>query len=234
MHLTHVAAPNRLLAALPADEYERLSADATAVPLPVGKILHRPGEPPDLVYFPSSGVCSFTTRMRDGRIVEVGTIGREGFVGLSAHLGEPLQNVETIVQVPGEDALAVRLDMFRAELERGGTLRTLVARYAQAFLALMMQSVACNALHDVPQRAARWLLMTADRTGDRFQLTHEYLAAMLGVRRPTVTLIARDLQAAGLIAYRRREIVITDRAGLEKAACECYGVVKAQFDRLLP
>ena len=233
MHTT-VTAPNRLLAALPPDEYERLTAGATLVPLPVGKILHHPGQVPDLVYFPSSGVCSFTTRMRDGRIIEVGTIGREGFVGLSAYLGQPLDNVETVVQVPGDNAIAISRAAFLAELERGGALRELVARYAQAFLTMMMQSVACNALHDIPQRAARWLLMTADRTGDRFQLTHEYLAAMLGVRRPTVTLIARDLQAAGLIAYRRREIVVTDREGLEKAACECYPVVKKAFDALTP
>jgi CRP-like cAMP-binding protein len=191
--------------------------------------------PIERVYFPWDGVCSFTTTMRDGRTVEVGTIGNEGVVGISAYFGGGLPDTETIVQVPGEGAAMMRAGTFVSEMERRGALYQLVRRYSQALLALMAQSVACNALHDMDQRCARWLLMTHDRVdGDTLLLTQEYLATMLGARRPTVTLVAKRLQARGLIDYRRGRIVIRNRPGLARLSCECYGVVRAQFERLVP
>jgi CRP-like cAMP-binding protein len=226
---------NRLLAALPPDEYRRLEPELTAVPLPQHTVLEPAGGPIERIYFPWDGVCSFTATMRDGRTVEVGTIGNEGVVGIAAFFGGGLPDVETIVQVPGEGATMMRAGRFVAEMERRGALYQLVRRYSQALLALMAQSVACNALHDMDQRCARWLLMTHDRVeGDTLLLTHEYLATMIGARRPTVTLVAKRLQRAEPIDYRRGRIVIRNRPGLARLSCECYAVVRAQFERLVP
>jgi CRP-like cAMP-binding protein len=226
---------NRLLAALPPDEYRRLEPELTSVALPHHTLLESVGGPIERIYFPWDGVCSFTTTMRDGRTVEVATIGNEGVVGIAAYFGGRLPDTETIVQVPGEGATMMRAGTFVAEMERRGGLYQLVRRYSQALLALMAQSVACNALHDMDQRCARWLLMTHDRVeADTLLLTQEYLAAMLGARRPTVTLVAKRLQANGLIDYRRGRIVIKDRPGLARLSCECYAVVRSQFERLVP
>ena len=198
------------------------------------KRLEEPGTKPTLVYFPWSGVCSLTVTMSTGAMCEVATIGNEGLVGMSAYIGAQVPDALTVVQVPGDGAHTMRIGSFVAEMEREGPLYSLVRRYSQALIALMMQSVACNALHEVDQRCARWLLMTNDRAGDEIRLTQEYLASMLGVRRPSVTGVARRLQRAKLIEYRRGRITILDRAGLEKLSCECYPVVRAQFDRLVP
>lgn len=225
---------NRLLAALPSDEFERLLPGLEERPLDQHQRLEEPGQLPTHVYFPWSGVCSLTTTMRDGRMVEVGTIGNEGMVGMSAYFGAQMPEALTLVQVPGEGAHAMRVGAFIAEMAREGPLYQLVRRYSQALLALMMQSVACNALHEVDRRCARWLLMTHDRAGDHIRLTQEYLASMLGVRRPSVTEVARRLQRAKLIEYRRGRITILNRKGLEKLSCECYGVVRAHFERLVP
>jgi CRP-like cAMP-binding protein len=226
---------NRLLAALPSDEFARLSPYLGSTPLEQGKVLEAPGERALHIYFPWDGVCSLTTTMRDGRSVEVGTIGSEGLVGLSALYGAAFEALETVVQVPGAGATTLRVDRFMAELAAGGALRDAVQQYWQALLTLMTQSVACNALHDVQARCARWLLMTHDRVqGDTFSLTQEYLASMLGVRRPSVTVVARQLQDRGLIRYARGRVTVVDRTSLERAACECYAVVRAHFARLLP
>jgi CRP-like cAMP-binding protein len=198
-------------------------------------VLETPDRPTDRVYFPWDGVCSFTASMKDGSTVEVATIGNEGVVGMSVYFGGQVPSVETVVQVPGDGATMMRAGTFTAEMERRGPLYHLVRRYSQALLTLMTQSVACNALHDIDKRCARWLLMTHDRVGgDTLQLTQEYLATMLGVRRPTVTLVAKRLQASGLIQYRRGRIVVRDRAGLARLSCECYGVVRSHFERLIP
>jgi CRP-like cAMP-binding protein len=226
---------NRLLAALPADDYRRLEPELTCIPLPQHTLLETPDRPTDRVYFPWDGVCSFTTLMQDGGTVEVATIGNEGVVGMSVYFGGQLPGVQTIVQVPGAGATMMRAGTFTAEMDRRGALYELVRRYSQALLTLMTQSVACNALHEVDQRCARWLLLTHDRVeGDTLLLTQEYLATMLGVRRPTVTVVARRLQEEGLIDYRRGRIVIRDRPGLARLSCECYGVVRSHFARLLP
>jgi CRP-like cAMP-binding protein len=226
---------NRLLNALPPDEYERVRAQLTETTLELHKCLEEPGTTASYVYFPWSGVCSLTATMRDGRMVEVGTIGNEGVVGMSGYFGGQLPDVMTVVQVPGSGAHVMRRGVFLAEMDRAGALYHLVRRYSQALLALMTQSVACNALHDIDQRCARWLLMTHDRVdGDVLELTQEYLATMLGVRRPSVTDVARRLQRAKLIDYRRGRIRILDRGGLEAQSCECYATVRRHFERLVP
>jgi CRP-like cAMP-binding protein len=226
---------NRLLQALPPDEYERVRPLLTETSLERGKRLESPGVAATHVYFPWSGVCSLTATMRDGRMVEVGTIGNEGLVGMSGYFGGQYPELLTLVQVPGGGAHVMRKGIFLAEMDREGALYHLVRRYSQALLALMMQSVACNALHDIDQRCARWLLMTHDRVGgDVLELTQEYLATMLGVRRPSVTDVAKRLQRARLIDYRRGRITIVDRRGLERRSCECYGTVRAHFERLTP
>ena len=161
-------------------------------------------------------------------MVEVGTIGNEGLVGMAAYFGGRLPNTKTMVQVPGEGADVMRVRTFVGEMEKEGPLYQVVRRYSQALLALMSQSVACNALHEINQRCARWLLMTHDRVGgDTLLLTQESLATMLGVRRSSVTVVAKALQHKGLIKYSRGRIVrFVDRAGLLRLTCECYSVTR--------
>jgi CRP-like cAMP-binding protein len=225
---------NRLLSALPPEEFRRLAPMLEETTLELHRHLEEPGVLPTHVVFPWSGVCSFTVTMADGRMVEVGTIGNEGMVGMSAYFGSQLPDALTVVQVPGEGAHVMRVGSFLAEMEREGPLYHLVRRYSQALIALVMQSAACNALHELDQRCARWLLMTQDRAGAEIRLTQEYFASMLGVRRASVTEVAQDLQRNRLIDYKRGRILIRDRAGLERLACECYHAVRAQFDRLVP
>lgn len=229
--------PNRLLAALTADEFRRLRPMLTTVPLKFKQSLQKQGENVSHVYFPGGGVCSLTTVMEDGRMVEVATVGSEGVVGIAAFFGDELPPGEALVQVPvpGGEAEMMAVNDFRREMERRGELFELVRRYSIALTALVMQSAACNSLHSAEERCARWLLMTHDRVdGDEFLLTQEFLAVMLGVRRSTVTVIAGALHKARLIDYSHRRIKIVDRSGLEAASCECYRVVHAQFQRLLP
>ena len=225
---------NRLLAALPPEELERLRPELTETTLEQHRKLELPGVPSSHVYFPWGGVCSMTTVMHDGAMVEVGTIGNEGMVGMSVYFGGQLLELLTVVQVPGPGAHVMRAGVFAAEMERRGPLYELVRRYSQALLALMTQSVACNGLHPLDQRCARWLLMTHDRAGASFLLTQEHLAAMLGVRRSSVSQVAKRLQAQGLMKYARGRITILNRPGLERLTCECYGVVRRNFDRLAP
>jgi CRP-like cAMP-binding protein len=171
--------------------------------------------------------------MRDGLAVEVGTIGNEGMVGTPVLLGADLSPTRAFAQVPGE-ALRMRTVLFKEEMQNGGPLPDLVRRYTQAMVNQISQSVACNHLHSVGQRMCRWLLMTHDWVGaDEFPLTHEFLAQMLGVRRPSVSVVAGILQKAGLIRYHRGRITVLDRKGLEAASCECYEVVRKESDRLL-
>jgi len=225
---------NRLLASLPADDYQRVSSELTWRPLKVRQVLHKHGEPVSEVYFPGRSVCSITNVMEDGGVVEVATVGREGLIGIAAVFGAPVASGEAFVQIPAEPAAVMSLDAFRREMERRGAFYDRVTKYSQAFVNMLMQSVACNGLHSAEQRCCRWLLTTYDRIGqDEFPLTHEFLAIMLGVRRPTVTLVMAELARAGVISHVRGHVRITDRNGLEEASCECYRNVKAAFDRLL-
>lgn len=226
---------NSLLSALPHEDHLRVYSQLTWRPLKVRQTLHKHGEPIGEIYFPGRSVCSTTHSMENGGIVEVATVGREGFVGIGAVLGNSIANGDAFVQVAGEPTAVMSINAFRREMERRGPFYDLVTRYSQAFVALLMQSVACNGLHSAEQRCCRWLLMTHDRVAqDEFPLTHEFLAIMLGVRRPTVTLVMAELARAGIVSHVRGHVRIVDRAGLEGTSCECYRNVRAVFDRLLP
>ena len=172
--------------------------------------------------------------MEDGRVVEVATVGREGLVGIGAVFGAPVASGEAFVQIAAEPAAVISIDAFRHEMHRRGAFYDRVARYSQAFVNMLMQSVACSGLHSAEERCCRWLLMTHDRIGqDEFPLTHEFLAIMLGVRRPTVTLVMAELTRAGIVSNVRGHVRIVDRKGLEQATCECYGKTRLAFYRLL-
>jgi CRP-like cAMP-binding protein len=224
---------NKLIARLPPDDLARIQADLKTIPFNKREVIHRPNEPIQRVVFPNDGVASVTMAMQDGSMVEIATVGREGLVGLEAFFGEAIMPTETMVQVPGRDAEVMTAEAFVREMNRPGPFQAGVLRYWQGFQTLIMQSTACMALHPVQDRCCRWLLMAHDRVGrDEFHLSHEFLATMLGVTRPTVTVVAGTLQKAGLIQYRHGHLTILDRKSLEEASCECYRTVKAQFDRL--
>ena len=226
---------NRLLDAMPSDEYQSLGAEMSYRPLKLRQILQKNGERISEVHFPGRSVCSITSAMEDGNMVEVAMVGREGLVGIGAALGDSIAAGDAIVQVQAEGAQSMSVGAFRREMDRRGPLYNIVNRYAQAFVGLIMQSVACNGLHSAEERCCRWLLMTRDRVEcDEFPLTHELLAVMLGVRRPTVTLVLAQLQRARIVTHVRGQVRIVDGCALEHAACECYKTTKALFDRLLP
>lgn len=226
--------PNRLLAALPPDECDRILPVLRTVPMRYRQVLQRHGEPIRAVFFPAGGVASITTLMRDGRMVEVATVGNEGLIGIWPALGARVPAGEATVQVAGGSAQMMPVDAFVQALDRRGPFYDVVTRYLQAFVILTMQTTACNGLHSVEQRCCRWLLMAHDRLErDRFRLTHETLAVMLGVRRPSVTEVASALRAAGLIEYRGGQMTILNRRRLEAACCECYRVIRGHFERLL-
>jgi CRP-like cAMP-binding protein len=214
---------NLLLAALPAHEYKRIAQSLDSVSLKLKTLLHRPGEPIEHVYFPGGGFCSVLTVLRDGDMVEVATIGREGMVGIAAVLDGGRMSAASMVQGETEICYRMKANAFRREMDRRAVFYDLLTNYAQALMGFIMQSTACNAVHSVEQRLARWLLMARDRMeSDEFPLTQEFLAMMLGVSRPSVTIIAGTLQKAGLITYRRGRIHIVDGDKLEAASCECY------------
>ena len=223
---------NNLLAALPPADYERLATALETVTLKLKAPIHKPDEPVDYVYFPGGGFCSVLTVLKDGSMVEVATIGREGMVGLSAMLnGNHPSPSLAMVQGATEACYRMPVDVFRSEMERRGAFYELLTRYAQALIGVIMQSTACNAVHTVEQRLARWLLMAHDRMEtDAFPLTQEFVAMMLGVARPTVTVVAGTLQKARLVTYQRGTVTIVDRRKLETASCECYGTCTDLLD----
>ena len=231
---TRTAVRNRLLGALPAEVYARISVSLETVPLVLKDVLHQPGEPIEEVYFPGGGFCSILTRLADGSMVEVATVGREGMVGVAAILDRPQPAPSiTMVQAAADLCYRMSVDAFRHELKRQGPFYELLTRYAVAHLGFVMQSTACNAKHSVEQRLARWLLLAHDRIGhDQFPLTQEFAAMMLGASRPTVTSVAGTLQRAGLVAYHRGVLRIVNRRKLEKASCECYRATTALLDEV--
>ena len=224
---------NRLLATLPAEVYAQVAKDLRLIEVVVGKALLDHGAPVRDVYFPNGGVYSVTNQMRDGELVEVATVGTEGMLGVSVFLGDLLGTGRTLQQVPNGLLPAMPVAKFIKHTAQPGPFREVVARYAQAHLLQVMQCTACNALHRLEQRCARWLLQTHDRVGaDEFLLKQEFLAIMLGASRPTVTVVMGTLQKAGSISSRYGRIRILDRKKLEKASCECYEVILGQFRRL--
>lgn len=214
---------NKLLAALPAAEYKRLAPLLRTAPLKLKQVLHKPGERVDRIYFPGGGFCSILTVLQNGGMVEVATVGREGMLGLGAVVeGEP-PSALTMVQGESDTCYTMSVSAFRAEMDRRGSFYVLVTRFSHALVGFIMQSTACNAAHRVEQRLSRWLLHAHDRMEkDKFPLTQEFVAMMLGASRPMVTIAAGTLQKAGLITYHRGQVTIVDREQLESASCECY------------
>ena len=185
------------------------------------------------VYFPEGGVFSLITQMASGGSIEVARTGNEGMIGIPVFLDAVTSPARAVCQIPGR-TLRMTSEAFREEAARGSPLHALLHRYTQALMTHLAQSVACNRLHSSAQRCARWLLMTHDRVGtDHFPLTQEFLARMLGMRRATVSEVASALQEAGIIHYEHGRLTIEDRGALEGAACECYAVIRAEFDQLL-
>ncbi len=224
---------NRLLGLLRGADHERLAPHLREVPLEYRKSLYEAGMPIDFVWFIETGVGSLVNTMTNGDAVEVGTIGNEGIVGLPLLLGDRRAPTSVYVQVPGS-GLRMSAALFAEELARSASMRAVMLHYAHAFFNQVAQSAACNQCHSLRQRCCRWLLMTHDRMdADQFLLTQEFLAMMLGVQRSGVSAAASALQKAGLIRYKRGVVTIVDRAGLERQSCECYGIAKLEFDRLL-
>jgi CRP-like cAMP-binding protein len=233
-HPLPARSPNRLLARLTSDEYRRLLPDLDTIHLRPKRVLLRPHVPARRIYFLAAGVCSISQVTTDGQIAGVALVGNEGLVGVAAFGGDPESGQTAVVEIADGDAQAMDVKVFQREMEHHTAFGDLVHRYAQAFVEGLMQSVACNALHPIEKRCARCLLEIRDRVGrNEFPLTHEVLATMLGVRRASVTLAAGALHRAGVIDHAPKQIVIRDLAGLEHAACECYGIIKGHFARLL-
>jgi CRP-like cAMP-binding protein len=224
---------NRLLAALPPDEYARIRPHLTTVQLEQKQQIAVPNRRIEAVYFPIDSVTSVLAVTSDGGRVEVATIGNEGLAGLPVFLGAESSPSHAFVQVPGS-AERMTAEVFRREASHDGALRQLLQRYAQGFLNQVSQATVCNQRHSAGQRLARWLLAVQDRVGcEEFQLTHEFMGQMLGVRRETVSDVAGALQQRRLISYRWGKLRVVDRPGLERAACECYRIVRNEFERLL-
>ena len=224
---------NRILNALTDSEYESLSPYLEPVNLSSKEILYRPEQPITHVYFPNRGTVSVVSAFEDGETVEVGMVGNEGMFGVCVFLGSVSTPLEAVVQLPG-DALRLRADVLKREFQKGGQLQDLMLRYTQAFITQIAQTAACNRAHHVERRLAKWLLMCEDRAHTKqLELTHEFIAMMLGARRAGVTEAAVLLKGAGLIDYTRGKVTIKDREGLEAASCECYPLMKKEFARLI-
>ena len=224
---------NRILAAVPQEDVDRFFESLQPVSLPLKHLIYRIGAPLDSVYFLEEGVASILTSMANGATIEVGMIGSEGVVGVAALLGGEASTQQIIVQVSGA-ALKMPAARCQEAFEQSPTFRAAVLRYVAVLLDLGAQTAACNRLHTIEQRCARWFLMALDRVpGDSLPMTHEFLASMLGVRRAGITETAGELQRSGLIRNHRGEVTVVDRPGLEAAACECYGLDHARLMGLL-
>ena len=225
---------NRLLAALPIAESERLYPHLEWIPLPRGQVLYGSGDELQHVYFPIDAIISLLYVMADGSPAEIAMVGNEGVIGIALFMGgETMPNHAAVLRAG--NAYRVKGQLLKEEFSRAGELQHLLLRYTQALLTQMSQTAACNRHHSIHQQLCCWLLLQLDRLGSNvLAMTHEVIANTLGVRREGVTEAARSLQNAGLIRYTRGRITVLDRPGLEACACECYQVVKTEFDRLLP
>ncbi|MGI8883121.1 MAG: Crp/Fnr family transcriptional regulator [Pyrinomonadaceae bacterium] len=220
---------NRLLAALPAKEYQRLLPKLKEIPLIYTKTIYESDDIISRVYFPESGIISLLSAVGERSLMEVGIVGNEGFIGLPVFLGVKTSNNRAIVQGAGV-ALEMKTADFLAECNNGGALSRLLQRFTHSLLTQISQSAACNRFHEIEARLARWLLMTADRmASNEFQITQEFLSNMLGVRREGVSKAAANIQQNKLISYSRGKISVLDRAGLEAAACRCYFIIKDEY-----
>jgi CRP-like cAMP-binding protein len=238
---SHVAAPardsphhNHLLGALPASDYERVAAHLELVPMSLGDVLYESGAKLRYVYFPTTCIISLLYVMEDGASAEIAIVGNEGILGVSLFMGGNTTPSRAIVQSAGH-AFRLKADLLNNEFERYGPTMHLLLRYTQALITQMAQTAVCNRHHSVDQQLCRWLLLSLDRLqSNELSMTQELIANMLGVRREGVTGAAGKLQDAGLIHYHRGTITVLDRPGVEARSCECYQVVKTEFDRLLP
>lgn len=229
----HRPTGNVLLRALRATDMDALRPWLEAKPLIKGDPVFDPGEAASHVWFPDSGIVSIVAVDGDGASIEVAAVGSEGMTGLALVLGAESLAFAAMVQVPGE-GWRIEASAFRRIVAERPMVKALMLRYVLAALTHIGQNVACSQLHSLDARCARWLLLAHDDVaGDEFALTQEYLAMMLGVTRPSVSVVASAFQKAGLIRYTRGQMTILDRAGLERASCECYGIVRREFDRLL-
>jgi CRP-like cAMP-binding protein len=227
-------ASNRLLAALPQRQLNRLAPLLERVECNPGQVLADLDRPLDDIFFPETAVISVVAVYEDGGIIEMATIGREGCTGAQAVFGARLSPSRLLVQIPGA-ATRMPRDVFMRAMEGMPSFRVLMHAYAQAFLEQVLVSVACNGAHNLSQRFARWLLMMRDRSdSDALQITQTLLGDMLGVQRPTITNTAREFERRGLIARGRRQVTILDRTRLAKASCECYQLVRTRFGVHLP
>jgi CRP-like cAMP-binding protein len=230
----HHPGQNRLLAALPAADQERLYPALELVAMKLGEVLYESGSRLSHVHFPTDSIVSLLYLMEDGASAEIAVVGNEGMVGVSLFMGGETTPSRAVVQSGG---FAYRLSgqVLKREFGRAAAMQHLLLRYTQALLTQMGQTAVCNRHHSVDQQLCRWLLMSLDRlSSNQLRMTQELIANMLGVRREGVTEAAGKLQAMGLIHYGRGHITVLDRCGLEAHACECYGVVRKEFDRLLP
>jgi CRP-like cAMP-binding protein len=230
----HDPRQNHLLAALPAEDYARLLPDLEWVPTPLGHVLYEPGVQMRHVYFPTTSIVSLLYVMEDGASAEIAVVGNEGVVGVSLFMGGESTTSRAVVQSDGH-AYRLKAQLLKDEFFRAGPMQRLLLRYTQALLTQMAQTAVCNRHHSLDQQFCRWLLLSLDRlSSNELIMTQELIANMLGVRREGVTEAAGNVQRAGLIEYNRGRITVLDRPGLEARACECYAVVKKEFDRLLP
>ncbi len=233
MALQHDPRQNHLLAALPKDEYQRLAPHLERVELRLGESLVESGKVMRHVYFPTDSIVSLLCVMEDGDSTEIAVVGAEGIVGISLFMGGETTPSRAIVQSAGS-AYRLKGQLIKDEFDRASTLQHLLLRYTQALITQMAQTAVCNRHHSLDQQLCRWLLLSLDRLPtNELVMTQELIANMLGVRREGVTESAGKLQRAGLISYHRGHISILDRPGLEARVCECYAVVKKEYDRLL-
>ena len=224
---------NLLLAAMPRAEYQSLVPSLERVAMPLGQALYESGEAQGFVYFPTSSIVSLLYVLANGATAEIAVTGRDGLVGIALFMGGETTPSRAVVQSAGE-GYRLRASVLKKEFERGGALQHLLLRYTQALITQMAQTAVCNRHHSVDQQLCRWLLLSLDRLpSNELQMTQELIANMLGVRREGVTAAAGRLQEQGLISYVRGRIRVLDRPGLEAAVCECYKVVKDEYDRLL-
>ena len=234
MSSLHSPKQNHILAALPAEDYARLLPDLELVPVPLGWAVHESGGQMGYVYFPTTSIVSLLYVMEDGASAEIAIVGNEGLVGIALFMGGETTPSRAVVQSAGH-AYRLKSAVLKNEFERGGALQHLLLRYTQAMITQMAQTAVCNRHHSLEQQLCRWLLLSLDRLSSNVLImTQELIANMLGVRREGVTEAAGTLQADGLIHYSRGKITVLDRPKLEQRVCECYAVVKKEFDRLLP
>jgi len=225
---------NQLLAALPVSEFSRFVPYLEMIDMPLGMVLYESGMQMEYVYFPCTSIVTLLSMMENGASAEIAVVGNEGVVGISLFMGGGSTSSRAVVQSAGI-GYRLKADLLMEEFSRGGSAHHLLLRYVQALITQMAQTAACNRHHSLDQQLCRWLLLSLDRLhGNELVMTQELIANMLGVRREGVTEAAGHLQKDGLISYRRGRIKVLNRDGLEKRSCECYAVVKAEYDRLLP